>query len=274
MDDESEQKHFLRVLKSFRAYETYSLNLLEQKKKYLHEVPKEDQELVKKLAARLNRSEGAIRTNAQFIGKVLQPKILFSNAGEIGPNSNGADVGGSNGLSLSDVDRVRTVLKQIAREWSEAGNLERHQSFQPLIDVIQEHFGKTPVSDLKNIRIFVPGAGLARLPWELAMLGYTVQGNDFSYYHLLVANYILNFTHGDAPADLNAANGSSPKSVVYPYVHQTNNVVREENQFLAVGVPDVNPRQLPTTGAEFSMIGGEFVDACPPWELVEILENV
>mmetsp|Transcript_18549 Transcript_18549/g.74547 ORF Transcript_18549/g.74547 Transcript_18549/m.74547 type:complete len:192 (-) Transcript_18549:1972-2547(-) len=168
MDDETEQQHFQRVLKSFRAYERYSLVLLQQKKKYLREVPKEDQELVKKLAARLNRSEEAVKTNAQFIGKVLSPKSLFSNADEIEPNSNGPEAGGSNGLTLSDVDRVRTVLKQIAREWSDAGKVERNQSFQPLIDVVEEQFGKTPVSDRKSIRILVPGAGLARLPWELA----------------------------------------------------------------------------------------------------------
>lgn len=123
----------------------------------------------------MNRSEEAVKTNAQFIGKVLSPKSLFSNAGEIEPNSNGPEAGGSNGLTLSDVDRVRTVLKQIAREWSDAGKVERNQSFQPLIDVVEEHFGKTPVSDRKSIRILVPGAGLARLPWELARLGYTVQ---------------------------------------------------------------------------------------------------
>jgi hypothetical protein len=34
-------------------------------------------------------------------------------------------------------------------------------------------------------RVLVPGAGLGRLPLEIASRGYACQGNEFSYYMLL-----------------------------------------------------------------------------------------
>lgn len=42
------------------------------------------------------------------------------------------------------------------------------------------------------VKVLVPGAGLGRLAWELANLGYTCQGNEFSFFMLLASNFILN----------------------------------------------------------------------------------
>jgi hypothetical protein len=34
----------------------------------------------------------------------------------------------------------------------------------------------------RDIRVLVPGAGLGRLSWEIANLGFTCEGNEFSLF--------------------------------------------------------------------------------------------
>lgn len=43
-----------------------------------------------------------------------------------------------------------------------------------------------------DINILVPGAGLGRLPYEIARRGYTCQGNEFSLFMLFASNFVLN----------------------------------------------------------------------------------
>lgn len=43
-----------------------------------------------------------------------------------------------------------------------------------------------------NVNVLIPGAGLARLAWELISEGFSVQGNEFSMLMLLTSNFILN----------------------------------------------------------------------------------
>lgn len=43
-----------------------------------------------------------------------------------------------------------------------------------------------------NIRILVPGAGLGRLAHEIARLGFTCQGNEWSFYMLCASHFVLN----------------------------------------------------------------------------------
>jgi len=47
-------------------------------------------------------------------------------------------------------------------------------------------------SEAGEVSILVPGAGLGRLAYELARLGYSCQGNEFSMFMLLGSNFTLN----------------------------------------------------------------------------------
>lgn len=40
--------------------------------------------------------------------------------------------------------------------------------------------------------MLVPGAGLGRLTYEIAHRGFFCEGNEFSYFMLIGANFILN----------------------------------------------------------------------------------
>lgn len=48
------------------------------------------------------------------------------------------------------------------------------------------------VSDVSKLSVLVPGAGLGRLAWEIARLGYMCQGNEWSFFMLFSSNFVLN----------------------------------------------------------------------------------
>eukprot|EP00375_Theileria_parva_P002256 XP_764934.1 hypothetical protein [Theileria parva strain Muguga] len=78
---------------------------------------------------------------------------------------------------------VRTTLRQFVRDWSDEGEHERNQCFTPLLDALKR---KLPIKDPKNPPLILcPGCGLGRLPFEVLKLGYSSQGNEFSYFMLI-----------------------------------------------------------------------------------------
>ena len=66
--------------------------------------------------------------------------------------------------------------------------LEQWQDSQTDLDLVWY----SSCSEAGKISILVPGAGLGRLAYELARLGYVCQGNEFSMFMLLGSNFILN----------------------------------------------------------------------------------
>lgn len=56
--------------------------------------------------------------------------------------------------------------------------------------IINCFFMISSVSELVNI--LVPGTGLGRLAFEIAKLGYSCQGNEYSLHMLFTSNFLLN----------------------------------------------------------------------------------
>ena len=97
------------------------------------------------------------------------------------------------------------------------------------------------------IRILNPGAGLGRLSWELAKLGYSSIGNEFSLYMLLASNFVLNScTEVDA-------------FKIYPWIGHASNNVSSADKLTGMLVPDVDPTDLPA-GHKFGMVAGDFLE--------------
>lgn len=44
----------------------------------------------------------------------------------------------------------------------------------------------------QKVRVICPGSGLGRLPLEICLRGYQSMGNEFSYFMLILSNFILN----------------------------------------------------------------------------------
>lgn len=73
--------------------------------------------------------------------------------------------------------KVIATLRQCARDWSSSGLEERLSSYK-VIKYILDTLYVTKVG-LDKISILVPGAGLARLAYEISTMGFTVQGEPF-----------------------------------------------------------------------------------------------
>ena len=46
----------------------------------------------------------------------------------------------------------------------------------------------------KGVNVLVAGCRFGRMVYELAKLGYNVEGNERTYLYLLVANYLFNYS--------------------------------------------------------------------------------
>lgn len=145
----------------------------------------------------------------------------------------------------ADVDKVRCILRNIVRDWTEEGALERDQCYKPILEELNHHFPNR--SKERPPCCVVPGAGLARLACEISCLGFACQGNEFSYYMLICSSFILNNTQ--APAEW----------VLYPWIHSNCNMTSDENQLQPVYFPDLHPGSAGITDG-FSMCAGDFVE--------------
>ncbi|KAH9996103.1 N2227-domain-containing protein [Russula vinacea] len=125
-----------------------------------------------------------------------------------------------------DMDKVRSTLKQLVRDWSEEGKDEREASYRPIKEALLEHFSDIPMHERNNFRVLVPGAGLGRLAYDVAKLGFTCQGNEFSHYMLLTSFFIIN----------------SPDPIKDPTTRPNTG----------------RPSKRPSSGSNFSLVAGDF----------------
>ncbi|GFE53247.1 N2227-like family protein, putative [Babesia ovis] len=140
---------------------------------------------------------------------------------------------------------VRTTLRQFVRDWSQEGDLEREQTFTPLLESLQRH---VPIKKgSKPPKVLCPGCGLGRLPYEVLRLGYESQGNEFSSFMLIGSYFATNFMDKRSAYKL------------YPYCLSTSNMVKHEDQMYSCRIPDVAPAESDGTGL-FSMCTGEFTE--------------
>lgn len=85
--------------------------------------------------------------------------------------------------------RLNDCLAQIVREWSTEGESDR-KCFQLVQEELRSYFPET--EDRQDVCILVPGCGLARLPYELALDGFKVLANEQDYFQLATASFIMN----------------------------------------------------------------------------------
>lgn len=150
-------------------------------------------------------------------------------------------------ISGQEVDKIQSTLKQLVRDWSQEGASERTAVYQPIIDAVLQRFGNVDTTDRGQINVLVPGAGLGRLAFDFAKLGFSCQGNEFSFYMLLASHYMLNKT------------SKIHQHTIYPFVHSSSNWKSASHMLRAISIPDVLPSSLPKT-CNFSMVAGEFCE--------------
>ncbi|KAF9237126.1 N2227-domain-containing protein [Melanogaster broomeanus] len=276
-DIEEEHVHFLNVVTAFQQYAQYSLAANNRRRKDLYTLPQADKALLDTLGykQKLQEVDTAILTNADFLNKIVANPEIFGH--DLSAGENGDDVGpdkdalqeqqhshsydpthSHHGHSHShdhntqnsvpgrpqargkykptdfDMDKLRSTLKQFVRDWSEDGKAERDLCYEPMKKALEQHF-----------EVLVPGAGLGRLAFDVAKLGFACQGNEFSHYMLLSSYLILNKTE------------LIGEHTIYPYIHSFSNIPSKEAILRPVKIPDVLPSDLPP-GSDFSLVAGDF----------------
>ncbi|CAJ0951507.1 unnamed protein product, partial [Mesorhabditis belari] len=143
------------------------------------------------------------------------------------------------------MDKVKSTLRQVIREWSSTGAQEREATYRPIIEELERRFP----TDRENIQILVPGAGLGRLAWEFVERGFSVQANEYSMFMLLTSCFFLN-----KPLELNSL-------TIYPHTLETSNLWSYEDALQPIKFPDISPGMSDECRKNtFSMCAGDFLE--------------
>lgn len=241
-----EEAHFKHVLQAFCSYHENCNLLVRKYRRDLQKLVTPQLELLKNIGyeERIKHVEECCRHNQSFYHRVIAPHAepLQSNNHVSCDDDKGIRFD-TIMLSPTEADNLRSLLRQVMRDWSIHGHEERQKCYTPLLNDIIKAFPR--VADRSNIRVLVPGAGLGRLAYEISQLGFNCQGNEFSLFMLLTAEMFL--TRHPSPHSLQ----------IYPFALPFSNTLSAKDQLLAVSVPDIS---VQGSTAPFSMIAGDFVD--------------
>ncbi|XP_041644353.1 carnosine N-methyltransferase isoform X2 [Cheilinus undulatus] len=237
-----ERQHFWRIIDAFRFYRVHVGEQVRRAERQFLSLPKHHQNMLPNTLSNLARISRCAEHNQQVLQAIVDNSLhMFENIdyGERDPRK-------ARPSTTFDMDKLKSTIKQFVRDWSEAGRAERDSCYKPIIQEIQRLFPSDQY-DVSKVSVLVPGAGLGRLAWEIAQLGYTCQGNEWSFFMLFSSNFVLNRCE-----NVNSL-------TLYPWIHQFSNNKKSTDQTRGITFPDVNPQSLPLT-SDFSMVAGDFVE--------------
>lgn len=187
----------------------------------------------------LGRVDDAIDSNADIAESILNLSLQA-----FGIDSEDDSWEGT--ASTQDLDKARSTIHQLYRDWSAEGQAERDACMTPIIKAL-EAFAETQT---ERVRVLVPGAGLGRLVYDLYRIGFDVEGNEISYHQIMASNFLLNYAGREA-------------HTLYPWALSFSNHLNRENQLQAVRIPDISPAEESTRSDQapkgaMSMSAGDF----------------
>ncbi|MCQ2819544.1 MAG: carnosine N-methyltransferase family protein [archaeon] len=250
-NDPEEYAHLKSIIAAFLNYQVDSLREVTRMERDFSSI---DEKYKKRMSFnyldRVAKLRKAIWLNYTFLIKIVTPyksmfKYFKAKTGEV--------VIEPLFVHPKEIIKLRSTLKLFIRDWAIEGKKEREMCYTPILNALKEYFPKTEENKKRyqeGITVLLPGAGLGRLVYELAKLGFKAQGNEFSYYMLLCSNYILN--------------NSSQKEqyILQPLIHSFSNVYSEEAPFTQIKIPDENLSEelFSSETGEMSMVAGEFIE--------------
>ena len=245
--DPEEYRHLRNVVSAFFNYQIDSLRDLARTERDFKSI---DEKYLKRMSfnytERLDKLKKAIWQNYCFLLKVADP---YKNMFKLYKGKNGEILMEPLLVEVKDIIKMRSTLRLFTRDWAIDGIEERNSTYKPILNELKNFFEKRTKKEFQEgINILVPGAGLGRLMYEIAKLGFKSQGNEFSYYMLLCSNYIFNNTT------------KKDEFILQPFIHSFSNIFNEETPFKKILIPDENLAEelSKTDTGEMSMVAGEF----------------
>uniref|UniRef100_A0A8C7YQR7 Carnosine N-methyltransferase n=1 Tax=Oryzias sinensis TaxID=183150 RepID=A0A8C7YQR7_9TELE len=185
-----ERQHFWRIIDAFRFYRAHVQEQIVRAERQFKSLSPHHQSLVPGVLSNLARISQCAEHNQKVLQAIIQNSLhMFENVEYYSERED--DPGKVRPSSTFDMDKLKSTIKQFVRDWSEVGQAERDSCYRPIIEEVQRLF-PCDQYDVSKVSVLVPGAGLGRLAWEIAQLGYTCQGNEWSFFMLFSSNFVLN----------------------------------------------------------------------------------
>lgn len=191
--DREEQEHFENVCEAYRQYATFAMLHLTNQQHRLAALP-ESQKRVLPAGLRSDSEEYKQRSK-DFRDACIRNQFCLDCIMRHAAQPHSQEQAPLRGAAVSDgqISKVSSVLKSLARDWSEGGRAERDMAYGPIVKSVHEYVPIDAAKENeKHPRLCVPGAGVGRLALELVRQGYAVQANEFSLHMLLASDFILN----------------------------------------------------------------------------------
>ena len=246
--DPEEYRHLRGIVSAFFNYQIDSLRDVSRMERDFKAI---GEKYIKRLSFnyndRLDKLKHAIWQNYCFLVKIAEP---YKNMFKLFKATTGEILMEPLIVEGKDIVKMRSTLRLFIRDWAINGIDERNQTYKPILSELKTYFkNKTKKEFQDGINVLVPGAGLGRLMYEIAKLGFKSQGNEFSYYMLLCSNFLFNNTTKEN------------EYMIQPLIHSFSNIYNEDIPFTKVYIPDENLAEelSKTDTGEMSMVAGEFV---------------
>jgi carnosine N-methyltransferase len=192
----------------------------------------------------LNAVDDAIDANADIAEAILD---LGLQAFGIPADSAVGNNTWHNTAKPHDIAKAHSTIRQLYRDWSAEGIRERELITNTILADLEAYL---PPDQKK---VLAPGAGLARLVFDLTNNGYNTTGNEISYHQLLASNWVLNHTR------------NAEQYALYPFATTFTNLKSRSQQLKEVKIPDIHPStaiaERKRSGAvvgEMNMHAGDF----------------
>ena len=221
-EQKEENEHYLDICKTFESYEFYHSIIVQRHLRHYYKLTAKDQDLLVRYSERIEQMKFCVSQNQKIFDLIIADvnKEMLRNRRIDEPEHS--------------MESLRSMLRQVARDWSREGADER--------SIYDKIVGDCENMLPRNAKVVVPGAGLGRLAFELAKAGFRTQGCDFSLLQLLMSQIILN---------------GNTSFTIYPYLFPFSNSPSASFQLRAVQIPDCNICLPDDT--EFNMLAGDFL---------------
>ncbi|KAK4056676.1 hypothetical protein OIO90_002228 [Microbotryomycetes sp. JL221] len=238
-DDQAEDRHRAQVIATFDRYLQHSMSANRRRRSDYYALRDDHQALLPGYTDLLNDVDDALLVNHALV-RAMADQTPF-------PPSPDAALS-SPAPTEAEHERLRSTLRQCVRDWSDAGKEERDSVYVPILEALDESFRNFDRAARANMRVLVPGAGLARLPWEIIRLGFSCQANEFSLYMIIASSLFLN----------NAER--IDQYTLYPHVHTFSNTRNKQDLLKAITLPDVLATDTNASQGDFSFAAGDWLE--------------
>ena len=228
-----ECKRFLIALKIMENYSIYSRWQID---KMNYDYSNLDKKFLNKMTydykIRVKLLENAINNNQLFLNEIVKK---YKPTHSFYENYNQKEICDFAYNEFSNLNYE--VFRHIIREWTLNGKEERDTNYIPIIENVKKYISP-------HSKILIPGAGLLRLGYELAKIGYNIDANDNIFLNVILCDYLFNYSKMN-------------QLLFQPLIRSFRNYLTEDEVFTKFSFPDENIN-LDGKG-KITMLGGDFI---------------